>query len=261
MPVEARISSDSPRKSGLDRSLAQSAAAEHGLGVNFAADPLFERQPQYHVYLFNISRRSFQVNQPLFKRQTIPACPAEKAYVMVGTLPDIIIQKDTSAETGQIAVHSFRGELVAMDIVCPSLMSFDQDAELSEESVSFGAGTTDLRKRGVFWSRNDIPTADELAKAKNRMEKFYRQLIQMAETKARAGKLLDITEEEHVAADYFGLKATWHQVAAAPSLCPNCGEEVKSGVAFHHGTFGICIIDQERAEKALPELKKAGKEK
>ena len=246
MPVDAKVLTDSPRKRQLDRSMAQGAASESGITNDFNTDMAFERTAKYFVYVFNIARRTFDVDRPLFKRRTLLACPEGQACIGVAKFPDVVVEKFVAAETGQIHTREYRGERVAMDLICPSNTGIDMDALLSEESLSMGGASTDLIRRGLFFSLNEVPTESEIAKARTRMEKFYRSLIVVAETKARAGKLNDITEEEHAAADYFQLDAAWHIVAKTPSFCENCGEQIKPGVAFHNSAFGLCVRDWRR---------------
>lgn len=249
--IDAKVLSQNERSSAVaanDRALDRSS---NPLPHFVPFEPSLERRIDYYLYIHNIANRKFDIDdRPLFKgrrgRNALPACPAGQAYVTVARIPNIVTYEVARPDSGDIDKKEELGERVAMDVICPSMTGFDQDAELSEEALSFGAGTTDMRKRGLFYSRNRVPTGEEIAAAKSRMEKFYRSLIISAETKARAGKLADINEEEHLAADYFNYKAQWHVIAEAPNLCPNCGEEVKQNVAYHKNEFGICVIDWRR---------------
>ena len=47
------------------------------------------------------------------------------------------------------------------------------------------------------------------------------------------------------------MKADWHQKREVLAKCPNCGDDVAPGIAFHKSSVGIlCVIDPEKAFKA-----------
>lgn len=250
---------DDPFTQNLSRSLARSASAESGLGVDFSAGrTIFERPADYYVRIFNISQQAFPVNQPLFKNRTLPACPTGEPYIEVACFPNIVVERFVAADTGQIHPNEYAGERVAMDLISPSNPGIDMDTVLSADALSSGGSSTDLIKRGLFFIRGyDTPTDEDLKRARSRMEKWYRQLIAEANQLSRIGKQNDITAEMHLAGDYFKIKDGWHTVAERPETCANCGDDVKPGVAYHRTAEGmICVRDWQRTVAAGIKTKK-----
>jgi hypothetical protein len=64
-------------------------------------------------------------------------------------------------------------------------------------------------------------------------------------------EFLQTYPETHTAMDALGLSAPWHAASVVEAFCPNCGEKVRQGVAFHRDSEGaLCIIDTLRTFKA-----------
>jgi hypothetical protein len=53
--------------------------------------------------------------------------------------------------------------------------------------------------------------------------------------------------DHHLAAEMFGQDVDWHKVTTPKIECPNCGEKIKEGIAFHYSNGQKCILDWERA--------------
>ena len=53
--------------------------------------------------------------------------------------------------------------------------------------------------------------------------------------------------DHHMAAEMFGIDVEWHRVMTPKIECPQCGEKIKDGVAFHFTNGTRCILDYERA--------------
>lgn len=259
--AEARVTRTSggseadPYMQRVSTGLQRSANAEYGYSVPQGVVP--EWPVQYHVYIFNIAEREFEIQKPpMFPRVKFRACPRGEKYVMVAKIPNVVMERPISAETGQFMHQPYQGERVAMDIINPQNASLDQDAPIPE-NVSWMdlGGSNDLGRRGLFWSVNEVPTDEELAKARARLDRFYRQKVQegsaIAADPKRAG---DIAPEHHLAAEYLsrtGMKFSWHNFGEMPEVCPNCGEDIKKGAAFHTNSAGvICVLDWNRAIRA-----------
>ncbi len=124
---------------------------------------------------------------------------------------------------------------------------------------TFSSGNN-YNQQGLFWSKNDPPTEQELKEAELRLEKFYRGLLEKATATETAApnQLPDLINDHYrLAADYFGEEYSWHKKRivkkseTAKEQCPNCGGEIKTGVAFHFDPeSGICVIDWKRAYNA-----------
>jgi hypothetical protein len=139
-----------------------------------------------------------------------------------------------------------------MDIINSENLGFDQDAVL-DPKFSYSKGH-DLGKKGVFWSLNEVPTAEEIKKAINRMEKEYTRLLDEALTVERSNPQMlreMLTPAHHAAAEYYGQEHSWHGKKSKPMDCPVCGDRVKAGIAYHIDSSNeLCIIDWARTVKA-----------
>lgn len=212
------------------------------------------RQPDFYVYIYSVSRKSFEVRRPpQIPLLVLKACPADQEYVEVAKIEDPFKQTDRNVDTGRVITHSHPGKQIAQDIVCPDAVNMDS-------ALPPGANTVDLRAQGVFWSLNNPPTEQEVAAAHKRVETYYLSLLERATALEYTNpKELQerLNEDYHLAADYFDEEYSWHKkrvkkVAAVKLVpCSVCGEDIKPGVAFHKDDAGdYCILDWKRAYEA-----------
>ena len=101
------------------------------------------------------------------------------------------------------------------------------------------------------------PSEDHLKKAEKFRDKRYKWITDAAfKAAAKSSKALSdfLAEHDdvHDAMDALSLTADWHQKRQVTRLCPNCGDNVPSSVAFHKSsvTDRLCVIDPERAYKS-----------
>lgn len=232
--------------------LSDSMSKANNKVFNFALnDYLMGRKPDYWVYLYSVSADSFDVYRPpLLANLRITGKPQGKEFVQCARFPQPLLTPQGSVDSDEITIAPMDARRFAMDIVNPDNLSLNQDLLISKPT-NIG---NDLGKKGVFWSINNPPTEEEVKAARTRMERYYNSLLE----KARAVETSDpkalqdlLTPEYHAAADYFGVETGWHAKRSKPMDCPNCGERVKSGVAFHKTEEGsICVIDWVRTVKA-----------
>lgn len=238
-------------KARPDLSMAENQA--HNFDFSFNVNEyLLSRKPEYFVYLFNISETSYEVSRPpIAKLIRIPGRKAGQEYSLAGRFPQPMWIPEGSVDSSALKVEGQDARRFAMDIVNPENLGLDQDAHINpRDSLSQGAN---LGAKGVFWSLNEVPTKEELASAKRRMEAYYQQILTRAEAHAVSspGTLSDyLTPEHHAAADYFGQEYTWHSKRSKPMDCPNCGTRIKEGVAYHIVDGDMCILDWARTVKA-----------
>lgn len=234
--------------------MSQAAARSNELALdNTQWDANQYRKPDYFVYIYTVSDRTFIVHQaPLISSLIIAARKPGERYGLVATLPSPFNQIDREGGVGDLITRAHIGERVAMSIVNPNNTTLDQDAVVPT-AATLGLGV-DLGVQGVFWSRNNPPTEDEIARAEKRRENYYRLLLEKARTLEIANpKELEyvINEDYHLAAEYFGEERTWHRKMVRMAECPACGESVKPGVAYHKNSLGLlCVIDATRAKAA-----------
>jgi hypothetical protein len=53
--------------------------------------------------------------------------------------------------------------------------------------------------------------------------------------------------DHHLAAEMFSIDVDWHKLTTPKIECPNCGEKIKEGIAFHYSNGRICVLSWERA--------------
>lgn len=232
--------------------LSESMSRANNKTFNFALqDYLMGRKPDYWVYLYSISADSFDVYRPpLLANLRIQGKPAGKDYIQAARFPQPLLTPQGSVDNDEITIAPMDARRFVMDIINPDNLTLNQDL-LIQKPTNIG---NDLGKKGVFWSLNNPPTAEEVEAAKKRMERYYNSLLE----KARAVETSDpkalqdlLTPEYHAAADYFGIETSWHAKRSKPMDCPNCGERVKAGIAFHKTDDGsLCVIDWVRTIKS-----------
>jgi hypothetical protein len=223
---------------------------------NFNANEyLFSRPAEFQVYIFSISERSYEVfRPPYFKKLVLIGKKNKDQYVKCASLPHPLNVPDCNVDSSEISTKPMDARRVAMDIINPDNLGFDQDAVISNPT-SIG---NNLGEKGVFWSLNEIPTDEELARAKHRMETYYKTLTDKANTvhASDPGKLPDLLTPEYLAAaayneENFGMSFAWHAKQVRLEVCDICGERAKAGVAFHRtDDGGVCVRDWARAVKA-----------
>lgn len=253
MPADATVSLTTHPE--LTQHVGQSAAMAHNLVpklVDFRQDPNLNRAPDYELHVFNISRRSYQVRRPPnFPLVTFAACPPDKPYIEVARVPNIVNSRWVDSDSGEVRSRGEMGERFVTDLLNPSNVGIDIWGDVVAELSWIDGGSDDLTRRGVFWTRNAVPTAEELARSKEKMEKHYKALLLQADELVRAGQTALLNPEHHYAADYFKAKASWHTVVDIPNLCPACGENIPEGAAFHRNLLGsTCVIDWKRTVAA-----------
>lgn len=239
------------RQHGNTAPTSQALAGDLNLPIA-GIDPNLVRKPEYYVHLYTVSKREFTISQPpLFPKVVVPACKEGERYTLVCSIPHPMQQLDREGAVGELIVRGHTAEYVAASLVNPNNPSLDQDAVINPQFV-LGIGV-DLTCQGVFWTRNHPPTEQEIAKAEGRREKYYRGLMERARTLEISNpKELEqlITQDFHMAADYFGEERAWHKKMSRTVECPNCGDSIKAGIAFHRSSAGVlCIIDPSRAPK------------
>ena len=231
------------------------AGGKNNEGISTTYDPDLIPRADYYIYIFTISKRAFMVKLSC-RYSRVSRCPrvarmSDTSFVV--RLPNLVPQIDREGGVGDLMRRTHRAELVAMSLVNPNNLSLDQDATPAPGTVT-GIGNN-LTVQGVFWTRNEKPTEDELKAAEGRREKYYRTLLNRARVLENTNpKALEeeLNQDYRLAAQYFGEETSWYRAHAAKGICPNCGESITLGVAFHKNKEldMICIIDPIRAAAA-----------
>ena len=99
---------------------------------------------------------------------------------------------------------------------------------------------------GVFVAAGEVPSNEELRRAREKLAAFYRRLVAGADREwERSHSYLFINDVERRAAHYLGLEKDWFYQAHDTVECPGCGEKIKPGVAVCR-TCGA-ILDRGKA--------------
>lgn len=106
----------------------------------------------------------------------------------------------------------------------------------------------DLENHGVFVAAGEKPTQLELSQARERMENYYRHLVEDGDGKYAANRDMSrngITDVHRRAALYLGEEREWAYVARRKVDCPFCSEKVVPGVAICRSCNSI--LDPDKA--------------
>lgn len=223
---------------------------------DFTQDANISRPPDYHIYVYNIAPRRFEIRRPPnFPCIVFGPCPKGQEYVKVGVFPNIVNEKWVDADTGETRNRGIQGERFVMDLLNPVSLGIDMwNAPVSQDRAWLDQGTDDATRRGLFFSTDDPPKPEHIRITRERMEAHYKTLLQQADQAYMSNEVdqrRTIGPEHHMAAEYFHAKSAWHIIAEIQPQCPNCGEFIAKDVAFHRNTLGfICVLDWHRAVKA-----------
>lgn len=208
--------------------------AVYGNAIIGAEDMSF-LPPSTTIYVYNISQREMRANRPPnFPNFLIRACPADKPFLLVGTLTHPFPQREEDANLTPM-VRYVNGYREASRLLSPLNPGEDQDFD--EDSPLLDGGN--LNKYGVFWSKlapDDPKLLREVARFRSRMENTYRrELEKMTAVESRnpeEARLL-ANDISHAAASYFGVSTSWHRSDLVPKQagqmnCWACAESIRS---------------------------------
>jgi hypothetical protein len=222
-------------------------------------DPENFRKTELTIYVWSVvderpaGAHLFRCFPPLLPRLQIAELKPGQRYCLVTTIPHPVNQQ-CMRENGERYIDYHSGRRVAMDIVDPDNLTLNQDFQVDPSRV-FSQGNN-YGRLGVFWTETPKPSDEDVKKAIKRKETYYRARLQQARvlemTNPRA--LAEyLTINDHIACDYFGEEYSWHKKMVKVETCPNCGEAISPGVAFHKSMAldgALCVIDSERASRA-----------
>jgi hypothetical protein len=217
-------------------------------------DPDQLRRPEYTVYLHSISKRSFEQPHPVFRNVIIPACPKDKRYITFMRInhPVQIPTVDPDNVSGPLKWTFENAKRAALCVCNPSYVGGELSAQDTPppDWAQIASGECNLTKQGVFASMNEVPTEDELNKAENRRVAFYKDIFERMNGLFRSDPKKAQEElglDHHLAAEMFGIDVDWHRVTTPKVECPNCGEKIKEGIAFHYTNGQRCVLDWEKS--------------
>lgn len=247
IPLTATLAQD--QKNAMDQARAMMDKENHGATTLSTQD--FGPEPNYLIYVYNIVDREWVVQQPpLFPSFFIPAREPGKKF-SVTVLPAFVNEPHNKAGTTEISYKRVDGRKCATSLLNPGAfpgINWAGQVQNWKTDDQFG---NNLNKFGCFWSLtrpDETERLDEEIKIfKNRVRETATELVKNAEILHAQGDLRGISPLMHWAMDYLGKSALWHMSMDHMISCPNCGSQVKDGIAYHRNDFGEkCIIDMER---------------
>lgn len=217
-------------------------------------DPDQVRRSEYRVYLHSISKRSFEQPHPIYRNIIIPACPKDKRYITFMSIshPVHILTVDPDNVSGPGKWVFENAKRAALCVCNPSYVGVDlaiQEKPIDAQ-YQIASGECDLTRQGIFASMNEVPTEEELKRAEAKRLAYYKFRFEEANGLLRSDpkRLQEVlNQDHHLAAEMFGQDVDWHRVTTPKIECPNCGDKIKEGIAFHYTNGARCVFDWERA--------------
>lgn len=215
------------------------------------------RDPIRTIYVYSVARRSFNVSTLLFKKLRLQGCENGERFVRCTSLPDPFPQVCQDNDRGGSRIDDNDSWIAVIDML--NTGNFTLNPYHGESNPNFYANTngTNYMAEGLFPSLNAEPSEAEIKKAEDARDKHYRYLTAEARRLYAIGakhgnEFLQRYPDVHIAMDALGLVAEWHQANTVKVLCPNCGDPVRDGLAFHKSsvTDRLCVIDALKAYKA-----------
>jgi hypothetical protein len=215
-----------------------------------------------HIYIYSTARRDFPKKHVYWKQGALLGCHKGERYVCCGSIPDPPQQLSVDPDRGGLRVdvepRDEAGWRVAIDILNPNNPSLDPYINLnSQQSALYATGqNVDLIRYGLFPSLNNPPKEEEILRAEKARDESYQRLVDEAFAEQASNPQgfrmwLRNNPDINTAMEALGITADWHTKSEIKATCPNCGDTIKAGIAFHKSSAGVlCIIDAERAAKA-----------
>lgn len=258
VPLTARLSQNQQRASNKARGMQDSE--NHGSVTLDTQD--IDHDPGYVIYIYNILDREWTVRQPpLFPMLMIPACPKGQPFSFT-ILPAFVKLPYLKPGGTEYYYKNEDGRKAATSLLNPSAFPGTKWESQIQKWDSPDQMNNNLNAYGVFWS---LTKPDETEKLKKEITIFKKRVQSTMDELIREGERLNsmgdkgrplISPLMHFAMDYQGKQAPWHMASFHMITCPNCGEPVQEGIAYHKNAFGErCIVDYERYEEMLRKQK------
>ena len=232
-------------------------------------------RPDYELYIFNISQRTFKgfgagkfgpygiavpgvedtdPTEVLDIEGNKQAGTEGQRYRYFTSVPHPVMISAPNLEANNMRSVPTDGRRYVVDMINPDNLTLSLDLVVPEDQV-WSQGNN-YAVKGVFFDYTRIPSAIQLKKAYDRMEGYYNSLLERANVleltdKAKLSEALAGNPDFAFAASYFGKEVSWNKKQTRPVECPNCGEKKPVGRRFHQTSFGsLCIEQSQEAWKA-----------
>ena len=215
------------------------------------------RPPLRMIHIFSVAKRTFNITHPLFPRLSLRGCEEGERYVLCTSFGDPIPQACPDQERGGTRIDDNDGWMAAIDMLNPGNFTFEPYNGSSNPSFFANTNGTNLIAEGLFPSLNEVPTEEEIRKAESARDNHFRYLTKEAMRLAavstkQLNEFLQRYPDTHIAMASLKLKASWTSSPEVTITCPNCGDDIKQGLAFHKSTVTdrICVLDAMKSYKA-----------
>lgn len=192
-------------------------------------------------------------NQAYLGRSIVNLCNiAEDPWVVFRTYGRISVEGKKPGERYSLTPLTSQkdaikiGDVSKVDLIIPA----SAIAEDIANSVNGDGGTEEQPSfHGVFICSGDEPTEEELRVAEEKLAKFYRFLVSMADASwSRQHDYRHISDIQRRAAKYLHLEREWLYEIKTMTECPACGGKMPVGAAVHAGKDGCgAVLDREKA--------------
>ena len=215
------------------------------------------REPRRIIYIHTVAKRSFgPLTRTLFPWLKMAGCENGERYTTSTAIADPVAQASPDQERGGTRIDEHDGWRAVIDLLNPQNLTVNPYSGDANPDFYANRSGQNLIAEGFWPSLHSIPPEAEIKAAEERRDKHYKYLTKEA-TRLAAISTKELNEflqsypDVHIAMDALGLEANWHTRSVVRASCPNCGDVVNQGIAFHLSSAGIlCVIDPARALKA-----------
>ena len=206
----------------------------------FLGDANQQRTPVYFVSIFNVSDVEVKIERPWVnfnptQRGKLIVVPARQEGERVSKpfrIADIVqvpLRNDNNKTYQSIGQ---RGEFLAQDALNPEDITGSWRTVRSLAPGSSINEGTNLYHWGLFWTKNETPTDEEVNAAIGRLEANYNRLIDEAKLLWASGEKarLEIGNTHRRAAQHFGMEFEWNVLYRSLQECPGCGGKIPHNV-------------------------------
>lgn len=223
-------------------------------GYRLSGDANLRRPVTGRIYMYNVSNIEHRIERPwvapqrLGKCIVLPACAAGEKYSKPFVIPEVI-QEVTPRIAGskEFINRGVEGSFYAQDALCPDQPHANWRTMRPMNAAQMTGEGTNLYILGCFWTDKNPPEPEAVAKATELWVKTANELILQGNILAQSGKVGDITNTMHLAADYLHVNVDWHRKYRAEVTCPGCGDYVPQGIARHMKAECRWVFDWQRA--------------
>jgi hypothetical protein len=215
------------------------------------------REPRRIIYIHTVAKRSFgPLTRTLFPWLKLAGCENGERYTTCTVVADPVTQACPDQERGGTRIDEHDGWRAVIDLLNPvNLTTNPYSGDMNPDFYANRSGQN-LIAEGFWPSLHEVPPEEEIKAAEGRRDRHFQYLTREATRLAsistkELNEFLQSYPDVHIAMDALGLEANWHTRSVVRASCPNCGDLINQGIAFHQSTAGVlCVIDPVRALKA-----------